>query len=102
MRSARWSTVTRRSPRRVVPLRSSQTGKNTSATPRLLRSVRTASQNFAPSPTGPGPQAEDVVLPGQTDPDRGVDRPVRDLTITHLDHDRVEKDHRIDAVEGPV
>lgn len=34
------------------PLRPSQTTKNTSLTPRFLRSVRTAIQNLAPSPPG--------------------------------------------------
>ena len=53
-----------------------------------------------PLTTGAGPQAEDVLLPGLADPDRGVDRPVRDLAVAHLDHDRVDEHRRVDALQG--
>jgi hypothetical protein len=55
------------------PFRPSQTTKNTSATPRFFRSVRTAIQNFADFPPPSRPNPQDVLLPVQVDPDRGVD-----------------------------
>ena len=50
---------------------------------------------------GPGPQPQDVLLAGQGDPDRGIDRPVRDLPVADLDHDRVDEDRGVDRVERP-
>ena len=47
--------------------------------------------------TSAGPEAQDVLLPGQSDTDRGIDRPVRDLTIADLDHDRVNEDRRVNG-----
>jgi hypothetical protein len=51
--------------------------------------------------TGAGPQPQDVLLSGQADPDRGVDRAVGDLAVTDLDHDRVDEDRGVDLVQGP-
>ena len=51
---------------------------------------------------GAGPQPQHVLLPGQADPDRGVDRPVGDLAVTDLDHDRVDENRRVDLVQGRV
>ena len=53
---------------------------------------------------GAGPQPEDVLLPGQGDPDRGIDRPVRDLAVADLDHDRVDEDRGVDLAPaaGPA
>ena len=84
------------------PLRPSQTTKKVSLTPRLRRSVstlilRTKGRALT---TGAGPQPRHVLLPGQAHPDRGVDRPVGDLAIADLDHDRVDEDRRIDLVQG--
>jgi hypothetical protein len=45
---------------------------------------------------GAGPQPEDVALAVEADPDRGVDRPVGDLPIADLDHDRIDEDRRVD------
>ena len=49
-----------------------------------------------------GPQAEDVAFPVHGDPDDHIDRLVPDLPVADLDHDRVDEDHRIDRVQGPV
>ena len=48
---------------------------------------------------GAGPQPEDVPLAVEGDPDRGVERPVRDLPVADLDHDRVDEHRRVDRVE---
>src|SRR3954453_16561352 len=66
------------------PSRPSQTTKKVSLTPRLRRSVSTLIQNFAPSPPVPAHSPQDILLSGQGDPDRGVDRPVGDLAVTDL------------------
>src|SRR5829696_2627353 len=44
-------------------------------------------------PAGPGLQAHNLPLAGQGDPDRSVERPVRDLPVPDLDHDGVDE-HR--------
>jgi hypothetical protein len=48
--------------------------------------VRTAIQTFAPFAAGSGPQAKDVFLPGQADPDSGVGRLLRELSVADLHH----------------
>jgi hypothetical protein len=41
--------------------------------------------------------------PVDVDPDRDMRRPVPDVgAVADLDHDRVEVDHRIQRVEGPM
>ena len=50
-------------------------------------------------PAGPGPQAQDVLLTSEGDADGSVDRPVGDLPVPHLDHDRVDEDGRVDLIE---
>ena len=50
---------------------------------------------------GAGPQPEDVLVAVQGDPDRGVDRPVGDLPVADLDHDRVDEHRRVDLVQRP-
>jgi hypothetical protein len=47
---------------------------------------------------GAGPQAEHVLVPGQVDSDRGVDRPVADLPVANFDVDRVDEDRRVDLL----
>src|SRR4029079_179553 len=49
-----------------------------------------------------GPQTQDVAFPGHGDPDDHIDGLVADLPVTDLHHDRVDEDHRVDRVEGPV
>ena len=66
------------------------------------RSVSTLIQNFAPSPPVPAHSPRMSLLPVQGDPDRGVDRPVGDLPVADLDHDRVDEDRRVDLVQRPV
>ena len=51
---------------------------------------------------GPQPQPEDVAFALQVDADGHVDGPVGDLGAPDLDHDRVDQDHRVERVEGPV
>ena len=53
-------------------------------------------------PAGPRPQPQDVFAAVQGHPDRGVDRPVGDLTVADLHHDRVDEDRRVDLVQRPV
>src|SRR3954452_9380639 len=83
------------------PFGPSQTTKKVSLTPRLRRSVSTLIGELRALPTGAGPQPQDVLLSGQGDPDRGVDRPVGDLPVTDLDHDRVDEDRRVDLLQRP-
>ena len=73
-----------------------------SLTPRFFRSVRTLIQNFAPLTTSASPEPQNVLLARQRDPDRGIDGPVRDLTITDLDNNRINEDRRINALKGAV
>ena len=49
-----------------------------------------------------GPHPQDVLVPVQVDPDRGVDRPVADLTVADLDNDRVDEHRRVDPLQRPV
>ena len=56
--------------------------------PRLLQVGQHAHPELRALPAGAGPQPEDVLLPGQGDADRGVDRPVGDLPVPDLDHDQ--------------
>src|SRR6202048_746020 len=81
------------------PLRPSQTRKNTSLMPRLRRSVSTLIQNLAPSPPVEGPQHEDVLIAVEGDPDRGVERPVRDLPVADLHDDGVDEHGRVNLVQ---
>src|SRR3954453_12852488 len=53
-------------------------------------------------PTVARPQPQDVAFPGAGDPDRDVDRPVGDLTITDLDEDRIDEHHRIHRLQRTV
>ncbi len=50
---------------------------------------------------GAGPQPEDVLVAGQVDPDRGVERPVRDLAVADLDVDRVDEDRGVHLLQRP-
>jgi hypothetical protein len=50
----------------------------------------------------PDPQAEDLPHPVDGDPDHRVDRPIGDLAVADLDLDRVDEDHRVDAVQRPA
>lgn len=36
----------------------------------------------------------------ETDADRGVNRPVGDLTVSNFDDDRVDEDRRVHLIEG--
>jgi hypothetical protein len=54
------------------PLSPSQTAMHTLATPRLFSSVRTCSQNFAPSLAVASPQPEDVAFPVHGDLDHHI------------------------------
>lgn len=49
-----------------------------------------------------GPDPEDVAFTVHGDPDRHVERLVRDLAVADLDHDRVDERHRVHLVQGPV
>ena len=82
--------------------RPSQTRKNNSLTPRLRRSGSTLIQNFAPSPPVPAHRPRTSLVPVETDPDRRIERPVRDLTVADLDHDRVDEHRRVDLIQRPV
>jgi hypothetical protein len=53
-------------------------------------------------PAGPGPQPQDVLAALQRHPDRGIDRPVSDLTVPDLDHDRVDEHRRVDLIQRPL
>ena len=55
-----------------------------------------------PLTTVAGPQPENVAFTVHGDPDDHVDRLVPDLPVTDFHHDRVDEQHRIDRVEGPV
>jgi hypothetical protein len=48
-----------------------------------------------------GPQPEHVPVPGQVDPDRGVERLVADLTVADLRHDRVDEDRGVHPLQRP-
>ena len=45
------------------------------------------------------PQPENVTVTLQIDADSDVDRPVGDLPVADLDHERVDQHHRIDRIE---
>ena len=47
--------------------------------------------------TGPQPQNVPLAIDGDADGD--VDRPVGDLAVTDLDHDRVDEDRRVDLIQ---
>ena len=49
--------------------------------------------------TSADPEPQDVPLAIHADPHSCLDRPVGDLAVTDLDHDRVDEDHRVDAIE---
>ncbi|GAB6902736.1 hypothetical protein JCM9957A_58280 [Kineosporia succinea] len=49
-----------------------------------------------------GPEPQDVAFPLDRDTNRNVNRPVDDLSVPDLDHQGIDKDHRIDAVQGLV
>ena len=56
---------------------------------------------LAPSPPRRAePQAEHVAFAVEVDADRDIDRPVRDLGVADLDHDRVDQQHRIEPSSG--
>ena len=48
------------------------------------------------------PHPQDVLVAIQVDPDRGAHRPVTDLVVTDLDHDRVDEHRRVDLLQRPV
>src|SRR3954452_5553423 len=50
--------------------------------------------------TDAGPQPQDVLTAVHGDPDSRVDGPVRDLTVTHLDHDGVDEHGDVHGIEG--
>ncbi len=52
--------------------------------PAVLQVGQHAHPELGALPAGPGPQPQDVLLPGQGDPDRGVDGPVGDLPVRGL------------------
>jgi hypothetical protein len=54
-----------------------------------------------PTTPGAGPQPEDVLVASQVDPDRCVERPVRDLAVADLDVDRVDEHRRVDLLQRP-
>ena len=69
--------------------------------PRLRSSVRIVIQYLAPSLPSVGPtQIPNTSVPVQVDAHGHVDRPVGDLTITDLDDDGVNQDHRIDVASS--
>lgn len=84
------------------PFNPSQTTMHTSATPRFLISVSTASEELRAFPAVAGPQPQDVAFTVDGHPDRDVDRSVGDLTVADLDVDGVDEHHRIHPIEGPV
>src|SRR5690606_23495480 len=84
------------------PFNPSQTTMHTSATPRFLISVSTASQELRAFPAVAGPQPQDVAFTVDGHPDRDVDRSVGDLTVADLDVDGVDEHHRIHPTEGPA
>jgi hypothetical protein len=45
-----------------------------------------------------GPQPEDVAFTVAGHPDRDIHRPVGDLPVTDLDHDRVDEDDGVNPV----
>lgn len=49
-----------------------------------------------------GPQAQDVALPGASDPNRHVDRPIGDLAVADLDVDGVDEHHRVHRLHRAV
>jgi hypothetical protein len=75
---------------------------HTSVTPRFSRLGQHGQPELRALAAVTGPQPEDVAFPGHGDADDDVDRLVADLAIADLDHDRVDEDHRVDRVEGPV
>ena len=83
------------------PLSPSQTRKNTSRVPRFRISVSTDIEEFGAFTAGPGPQSEHVAVTVETDADRGINRPVRDLPVPDLDDDRVDENCRVHLVERP-
>jgi hypothetical protein len=53
------------------------------------------------STTAASPEPADVALAGQRDADGRVERPIRDLAVADLDHDRVDEDRRVGRIEWP-
>ena len=51
---------------------------------------------------GAQPQAQHVSFAGQVDPDGDAHAPVGDLGAADFDGDRVDQQHRIDRIQGPV
>lgn len=51
---------------------------------------------------GSDPQPQDVAFAIDGDPDGDVDRTVGHLTVADLDEQRIDEDHRVDTVKGPV
>jgi hypothetical protein len=49
-----------------------------------------------------GPDTQDVAVAVDADPDDHVEGPVGDLPVTDLEMDRVDEQHRIHAVQGPM
>ena len=85
------------------PRSPSQHTINASVRPRFLSSVSIVAHCLAPSPpVGPSHRPSTSRSPARIDPDGDVDGPVRDLGVADLDCDRVDQQHRIDRVEGPV
>ena len=46
-------------------------------------------------------EPEHVALAVGSDPQRDIHRPVRDVALADLEHDRIDQDHRIDRVQRP-
>ena len=67
--------------------------------PRVLRSVSTAIQNFAPSPPVPAQSPRMSRLTVQRDADHRAERPIGDLPVADLDHDRVDEHRGVDLIQ---
>ena len=83
------------------PFSPSQTTKNDVLHAAVAQVGEHAHPELRALTAGAGPQPEDVALAGQADPDRGVERPVGDLPVADLDHDRVDEDRRVDLIQRP-
>ena len=64
----------------------------------LSRQVDILRPRVAPSPPEPAHSPRMSRSPVERHPDRGIKRPVGDLAVTDLDHDRVDEDRRVDLV----
>jgi hypothetical protein len=69
------------------PLSPSQTAMHTSATPRFFSSASTLQPKLGSLAAVAEPQAQDVALTVDGDPDHHIDRFVADLTVADLHHD---------------